>query len=255
MTEDHSITCLRELYHETSKHSNYQLLAPSVQNIIGDAPIDVRSRHETERMAFISQHVDFTGKTAFDIGGNTGFFSFEALARGASHVHYLEGNRAHSEFVNCARNALNLQDRLSVQNAYCEFANDSLTKCDIGIVLNVLHHVGDDFGDSALDMATAKQQILNKLNWLSGFADTLVFQLGFCWKGNRKLLLFENGTKEEMIDFIDKGTSGHWNVDTIGIAEKHNEGITYAAPSPQNLVRDDALGEFLNRPLFILSSQ
>jgi hypothetical protein len=252
MTENDSITRLQKLYHETSKHSNYQLLAPSVQNLIGVAPIDVRSRHETERMAFISQHVDFNGKTAFDIGGNTGFFSFEALARGASYVHYLEGNRAHSEFVNCARNALGLQDRLSVQNEYCDFCDENLTKCDVGFVLNVLHHVGDDFGDSALDMATAKQQILDKLNWLSGFADTLVFQLGFCWKGNRKLLLFENGTKEEMIDFIEKGVISTWKVDALGIAEK-TDGITYCKLTSENINRDDSLGEFLNRPLFILS--
>jgi hypothetical protein len=116
----------------------------------------------------------------------------------------------------------------------------------------VLHHVGDDFGDSALDMATAKQQILDKLNWLSGFADTLVFQLGFCWKGNRKLLLFENGTKEEMIDFIEKGVKSTWNVQALGIAEK-TEGITYCKLTHENINRDDSLGEFLNRPLFILS--
>lgn len=254
MTETDPLTRLRILYHQTSKHSNYQVLAPVIRDLVGDMQIDVQSRFEDERMSFIEKNVVFRDKAVFDIGGNTGYFSFQALKFGSQHVHYFEGNAAHSQFVGCARDTVGLKDQMSVHNSYCDFQHDQLPKCDIGIVLNVLHHVGDDFGDGKMEIATAKEQMITKLNWLSGFARTLVFQVGFCWKGDRNLLLFENGTKTEMIDFIKEGITDHWKISAIGIAEKETSGIVYRPPSEQNLKRDESLGEFLNRPLFILSS-
>ncbi len=253
MSDTSPILRLQKLYQETSKHSNYQVLPPIVQKLLDNTHLDIKSRHENERMVFISQHVDFTNRIVFDIGGNTGYFSFEALGQGAAHAHYIEGNEAHSQFVACASEALEMSSSLTVRNTYCDFQSNTLPICQIGIVLNVLHHLGDDFGDSRLDMNAAKKQIIKNLNWLASYAEILVFQMGFCWKGNRNLLLFEKGTKLEMIDFVKTGTAGFWKLEAIGIAERQTGNIIYRLPSISNLERDDSLGEFLNRPVFILS--
>ncbi|MCF6204852.1 MAG: hypothetical protein L3J59_14485, partial [Methylococcaceae bacterium] len=91
--------------------------------------------------------------------------------------------------------------------------------------------------------------------YLSRKTRYLVFQLGFNWKGDVKKPLFKNGTKEEMISFITKGVESSWEVKSIGIAEKTNNKYIYKNINTNNIKRDDSLGEFLNRPLFILKSK
>jgi hypothetical protein len=41
----------------------------------------------------------------------------------------------------------------------------------------------------------------------------------------------------------------------LGIAEKRGNAIVFSDLSESNLARNDALGEFLNRPIFILRSK
>lgn len=38
----------------------------------------------------------FEGKSVLDIGGNSGFFTFELIEKGAKKIHYYEGNKAPS---------------------------------------------------------------------------------------------------------------------------------------------------------------
>ena len=47
----------------------------------------------------------------------------------------------------------------------------------------------------------------------------MVFQMGFNWKGNRDKGLFENGTKEEMVEFIKEGTKECWKIVDVGVAK------------------------------------
>ena len=69
------------------------------------------------------------------------------------------------------------------------------------------------------------------------------------------LLLFKNGTKKELISFIKKGIKKNFEIVDIGIPEFINNNIIYAEPNDENMKRRDDLGEFLNRPLFILRSK
>ena len=82
----------------------------------------------------------------------------------------------------------------------------------------------------------------------------LIFQLGFNWKGDTKQCLFEHGTKSEMIQFIKDGIKGFWEIIEIGVAEKKDGVVTYEPLNVFNVKRNDTLGEFLNRPIFILKS-
>ena len=77
---------------------------------------------------------------------------------------------------------------------------------DVVFLMNVLHHIGDDYGDSAITLKEAKENIIFQLNGMAEKTKYMVFQMGFNWKGNRDKGLFENGTKEEMVEFIKEGT-------------------------------------------------
>jgi hypothetical protein len=81
-----------------------------------------------------------------------------------------------------------------------------------------------------------------------------VLQIGFCWKGNRNHILFGNGTKQEMIEFVKGAIEGAWSIEHIGVAEGTKSAPEYNELSPENIQRRDDLGEFLNRPIFILKS-
>ncbi len=245
---------LQQLYAKASKHSNYQILSTRLSSILPPEEIEIQSRYENERLDYLLKKIVIEDKTALDVGANTGFFSFELLEHGLRHIHYYEGNKDHADFVRIAAGVLEVADKIKITNSYLSF-NDELTIAyDIILLFNVLHHVGEDYGNESLTIKGAKEQILAQLLSLHGTADIIIFQLGFNWKGNRNLGLFENGTKKEMIDFVTSGVKGMFSIDSIGIAERKNGNIVYKDLSEKNIERDDSLGEFLNRPLFILKS-
>jgi hypothetical protein len=246
---------LLDLYHATSKHSNYQVLPSALRKLLRDQAVVVNSRHEVARWAYIRSRIDMSDMRVADIGGNTGFFSFEALDRGARSVHYYEGNKAHHDFVAAAAGELGLTDRLHASNRYVEFQDEEFGPFDCMLLLNVLHHVGDDYGDRRLGIDNAKQVMLGSLASLARTTDWLVFQLGFNWKGDRNLPLFEHGTKSEMIDFITKGAGDEWEIVATGIAVQSDSGPLFEDLNESNVQRVDALGEFLNRPLFVMRSK
>lgn len=249
------LAALRDLYMRESKHSNYQRLPRRLGELLGQQTVKTCSRYEDERLAFITANIDLGGKTALDVGANTGFFAFEALDHGARRVAIYEGNAAHAEFLRCAAEVLGVADRVCVTDAYLDFPTPTLPeRYDIGLLMNVLHHVGDDFGETSLDVAGARSLIGESLRSLARQCSLLVFQIGYCWKGDRLLPLFGNGTKAEQIDFVSAAVLGHWRIETIGIPVRTSRGVVYSAPDAENMQRRDDLGEFLNRPLFLLRS-
>jgi len=248
-----SVAKLKELYANNSKHSNYQILSDRLSSIIGDDQIEVVSRYERERLDYVIKNISLQGRTVLDIGGNSGFFTFEAIENGAKSVHHYEGNKEHSEFVAEASSVLGYQEKVEVTNAYYSFESEGGKEYDVVFLLNVLHHFGDDFGDETLSIEAAKNQMITQLNNMASKTDNLIFQLGFCWKGNRDVGLFEQGTKKELIDFIVKAVEGVWDIKRIGIPVKKDGVVKYKDLDGDNIVRDDSMGEFLNRPLFIMS--
>lgn len=246
---------LIDKYSNQSKHSNYQALPAKLQQIIPNSSVVTNSRWEQERLEYIKSRISIKGMTVLDIGGNTGFFTFEILDAEAAKIFYYDGNKDHADFVELAAEALNLQGRINVNPKYFDFSKPGNQKYDIGLLLNVLHHTGSDYGEKNSEVNEAKEAIINQLNSMSQFANVLIFQLGFNWHGDPAKPLFTNGTKEEMISYIKNGTRNHWDIESIGIAQKTDAGVTYEALSENNIDRDDSVGEFLNRPLFILKAR
>ena len=86
-------------------------------------------------------------------------------------------------------------------------------------------------------------------------AHLMAFQMGFNWCGDKNKCLFEKGEKRELEEFIETNTSDYWDILNIGIAEKNNGRVKYSMLNETNNHRIDELGEFLNRPLFIMQSK
>ena len=245
---------LKVLYAKNSKHSNYQILSKRLSALIASDQIEVKSRYELERLNYVLDKVSLVGKSVLDIGGNTGYFTFEAIQAGAKSAHHYEGNAEHSEFVATASKVLGCDAKVAVTNGYFSFEDQSTSKYDVAFLLNVLHHVGDDYGDAKQSIEDARKKIGEQLVSMAKIADTLVFQLGFCWKGNRETGLFENGTKKELIDFVISVSSGVYRMHSIGIPVRRDGIVSYEELDAENIERDDSLGEFLNRPLFVMKA-
>jgi SAM-dependent methyltransferase len=250
----HKIDKLKDMYNKVSKHSGYQVIASPLLELVSDKDIKVTSRSERERFEYIQKIVDLTGKKVADVGGNTGFFSFESVNAGAKKVSYIEGNRDHAEFVSLASEVIGFSDRIEISNEYFKFNNSDVI-FDVMFILNVLHHVGDDYGNKDLSINFAKKEIINSLKNIASQTKILIFQIGYNWKGDVTLPLFENGTKNEQIDFLVSSLGDFYDIMSIGIAEKNEKNVVYHEKNENNVAKFDSYGEFLNRPLFVMRSK
>lgn len=251
----YNIELLEKLYMKDSKHSNYQALPSALAEILDEGSLKIKSRQEWERMSYIKGHIDFSGKSVLDIGGNTGFFTFEILKAGACHVDYYEGNQAHAAFVQAASKVLKTEGILSVYPEYFLFEQKERNKkYDVVLCLNVVHHLGDDF-KNVRSKDAARMEMVASVNFLSEYTDILVFQMGFNWKGNCREPLFKDGTKKEMKQFLEEGTKDFWDIIFVGIAERTDNAVVYHELDTDNGMRQDDMGEFLNRPIFIMKSK
>ena len=215
------------------------------------------SKYEDERFEYIRDNVEFKDKKIIDIGGNTGYFSFEAYNKGAISIDYYEGDSKSAEFMKTAVDFFGFNISFAIHNVYYDFAKIDKTKIyDIGFFLNVAHHLGGNSGDEVLESKEeAKKKMISVVNDMSRIIKLMVFQIGFNWRGNTSENLFEHGTKKEMIDWISDSTQDYWEISRIGVAERDKNNIRYIDKSEKNLERDDSLGEFLNRPIFIMHSK
>lgn len=250
-----SLKAILNKHDRQEKHIGYHILPERFNSLIAGTEHENKyAYYEKERFAFFKDNVQFLGAKIIDIGCNTGYFLFGALDSGAKEVTGYEGKKSCGDFLEQAVLLLSDKNNFIVNNHYYQF-DDASEKYDIGLLLNVIHHTGDDYHSDKTDIDEAKENMLKQVNLLSHQIGILIFQMGYNWKGNRNLCLFPNGTKSEMIEFIQQGTLGYWDVTCIGIPEKQDGVVRYKKPNDKNIKRNDALGEFLNRPVFILKSR
>lgn len=243
---------LNMLYAKEGKHSSYQRLHPLLERKMGLAPATRRNQLEEARARWMSRQLDFQGRSVCDIGANTGYFSIAAAEAGACKVTAFEANPEHARFLRLAMNLLYPTGRVDVREcAYeCGATSSPNTTADIGLFLNVLHHLGDDFG-SATDAVFARAAMTTMLTCMADGFEWLFFQIGYNWKGARNLPLFTSGTKQDVVSFLE-GVSPAW---TVAAAAAYDPGTNAYVPlMGAALDRRDDLGEFANRPLFLLRS-
>lgn len=245
---------LARLTRVKSKHSGYQVLHPKLAALVPEIGYHPPGKYEEERLAYMTLNQPLVGLRVLDIGANTGYFSLAAIEGGALHVVSHEGNREHAEFISLGARCLGLEHRLEVRPTYFNFSSScNVEQFDVVLCLNVLHHLGDDFGDPTLSLEAAKKAMIAALNRLASSTASCWMQLGFNWKGNPHRPLFANGTKQELIDFVQQGIEDNWDIERIGVVDPTSR--CYVDADAYNLERFDGLGEFSNRPLFLLQSR
>lgn len=242
---------MKENLLKLSKHSNYQLLHPMVTNLIGQESYSPVGKLEIERCHYINKHLDLSGLSVLDIGANTGYFSFNAIEMGAKKVVAYEGNEEHANFLKQISDLLP-KNNFSVINSYFDPIKDSNNiKNDVIFCLNVLHHVGDDYGDQELLISNALNEISKQLQALSLNTKYMFFQLGFNWKGDKSNPLFPNGLKDELIKFVEESSKSFWDLIDVSVFNSKQ----FSKINDKNISRFDELGEFANRPIFFMESK
>ncbi|MCB9170791.1 MAG: hypothetical protein H6597_03810 [Flavobacteriales bacterium] len=246
---------LKDLYRSASRHSQYQIMPGFLAELVDPGQLNkLWDRFERERMEYFTRKVDMRGKRVVDIGANTGYFAFEALEAGAREVICYEGDADHVEFMRIAAEMFNKP--LVVHQEFMDFKNPlEEAPVDVVLLLNVLHHVGFDFGEKDIDIEEAKGRIVKNLNWFADQTRYMIFQIGFSWMTQYDKPLFPNGTKSEMIAWLLPLLIDHWEVIEIGIAEVREGATRYEPLGERNIERNDAIGEFRNRPIFVLKSK
>lgn len=246
------IAKLEELYANKSRHSQYQILASNVEHLV-DYKKPEKSKYEKERLAYILKNVELKDKKILEIGGNTGYFTFESCKKNPKSVDFYEGNAEHAEFVRLASEIIGLSDIIKVHPEYFLFGEQTEV-WDVVYFLNVIHHIGFDF-EKDVTSATAREKMLQHINSMAKYSKIMIFQMGFNWYGNIQKCLFAHGTKEEMEEYLQEGTKDYWKIEHIGIPVKKKDEIIYEERTQENNIRIDEYGEFLNRPLFIMKSK
>ena len=175
-----------------SKHSEYQLLPERLRILLGISSKKMINHYEIERLNFICNSVEIQDKNILDVGANTGFFTFELLDRSAKKSICFEGNKEHAEFIRLSSKIMCMESKIDVYNRYFDFDADlNNINTEIVILLNVLHHVGDDYGDKKLSKNKVLDQIASTLEKISKVTSILIFQLGFNWQGKINQPLFK----------------------------------------------------------------
>ena len=253
---ENSLAKIASQLKETNKHGAYGAffnLEKEPGKHIYEAGMDYRA--DFERWQFLSEILNFDDKHILDIGANSGYFSLSALKHGAKAVDAYEGDKDFFQMLKIQMQTLFPSKDTDLQDCYFDLqaAKNCHKHYDISFLLNVVHHLGDDFQSETVNIESAKRSMLDYINSFASLTDYVVLQIGFIWKGNPKLPLFKTGSKKEMIDFIVCGTSKYFDLYKVGVAvQKEDSTIQYIGSDSADLSRNSNFREFLNRPILIL---
>lgn len=245
--------------YERGKHGDY-ITPPDAVRLYFKSQYDfgADTRAENARMAYILKHVDFRNKNVLDIGGNTAFFSFAALGQGARKVSYIDGSAELCAVAQASAALLGATDSFQIENGYFDprgIVSKDASIFDIAFLLNVVHHLGDDFGEKQLTISAAKESMLDYINAMSRCCNILVFQMGFTWMGDSFKPLFDKGNMVEMIRYIEEGTQGYFKLSSCGVPIYYGDLLKeYKDHTYSCLARNYNAREFFNRPIMILES-
>lgn len=207
---------------------------------------------DSKRADYILENLNYNNLKVLDIGANLGYFSLSAALNGATEVLSVESDKVAIEFIKLQLKLLGMEKVVKTQDFPFDFGVKQNKTYDVILCLNVLHHIGRYFGDKDLNLEEAKTKLIEYLNLLSCSTKYCWFQIGFNWKGNIEFPLFDNGLKSELIEFVVSNISDYWEVKKIAIF--NDETMRYSSNN-YKMDRIEELGEFGNRPLFLLESK
>ena len=179
---------LLDLWRSAGKHGIYQQLPKFLSDDFGgvEAPVDERWRGDRSRLDYLRTRIDFSGQRVIDIGANTGFFSLTLAHDDSATVTAVEPDPANRDFLKAVGRHYGMT-KLTVSDTPVTLETvDSLPTSDLVLLLNVLHHAGDDFDGRHVASAEALAEYMQE--YLARLAKTtrrMIFQLGYNWCGNK----------------------------------------------------------------------
>jgi hypothetical protein len=197
------LRALLDRHSRGEKHIGYHILPERLNALLAGSGLENRyTFHEPPNGWRSSASHDrlSSGRSVLDIGCNIGWFLVGcagrrcALARGRlgrqGLVRRVSGSRP-IQRTGGARTASSCTPATtaSTTGPIGQAGGAAAPHFDVALLLNVLHHLGDDYGDPGLGIAaSATRACCDQLNGLSTpGTTTLLFQLGFNWKGNRQV--------------------------------------------------------------------
>lgn len=212
---------------------------------------------DKQRAAFMFEHHDVRGQRVLDIGANQGYLTVEAALRGARRVDAFESNDVDGMFLSQAARWLPGLESVTAYPVNYDFNQANPDRWDCVICLNVLHHIGRYFDTHVHDLTEAKALLGQHLQRLLSPGACVWLQLGYNWQGNTERPLFENGTKREMTGFLADLIKPYARLAVIGIYNPRTQSYKRVREGDQDQSlwqRFDSLGEFGNRPLYLIQS-
>ena len=196
-------------------------------------------------------------KSFVDIGANQGYFSIEAALRGAQNIDAFESDQMDGEFIDKVSRFFPELNAIKAFPIAFDFQCADDPQYDCVLCLNVLHHVGRYFDVQVNSLTDAKMIMCRYLRKLLAAGSDVWLQIGFNWQGNESLPMFKNGTKMEMTDFVTSLIGNMGIIKTIGIYNPEGEAfenVSYADSENKLWERIEYLGEFANRPIYLIES-
>ncbi len=223
---------LQALYHDDTKHANYQNIPAFVREAMGySESIDEGWRGDSARYHLILDELRIgPNQVIGDVGANTGFFTL-SLAHANPRARFVayETNPNHVDFVRLIVDAFEMTNVSVLPTAIDLAGIDDLPQHDVLLHLNVLHHAGHDFDralvDSTQDFAGYAATYLSKLRHRTA---TLVFQMGSNWGGDKTtpIVPVRDDCGKIMLTqrlFAEAG----WRVTSIAMATHQDDVVVY----------------------------
>jgi SAM-dependent methyltransferase len=212
---------------------------------------------DKERAAFMFDQYSVRGQRVLDIGANQGYLTVEAALRGAERVDAFESNEVDGVFLMQAAKLLPGLDRVTAHPINYDFDQANGDRWNCVICLNVLHHIGRYFDTHVNDLSETKNLMRQHLHRLLSKGGCVWLQMGYNWQGNTQKPMFPQGSKREMTDFVTSLIEPHARLAVIGIYNAQAKAYELANHGDWDhplWQRIDSLGEFGNRPLYLIQS-
>ena len=248
---------LIEKFNLESKHSQYQRFP----EFIGDQPPpnNIFWRDDRPRLALLHREIDFGHlETLLEVGSNIGYFGL-SLKHDHPHlkIYFYEIDQAMRELSRDLAEMVGLTDCYFFADAF-DSSTENTPDADLLLCMNVLHHIGRDYGPEMAPEAV-KSQVQEELSFIRSKCRQLAFQIGMNWGGNKKTPIWPQGNEKDYVCEVHEmlGSAGFGDIRLFS-AVRTDDMVQYveadtaqAGELSLNTLENGLVGEFYKRPIFL----
>lgn len=248
---------LIEKFNLESKHSQYQRFP----EFIGDQPPPNNAfwRDDRPRLALLRREIDFGRlETLLEVGSNIGYFGL-SLKHDHPHlkIYFYEIDQAMRELSCDLAEMAGLADCHFFADAFGR-STENAPNADLLLCMNVLHHIGRDYGPEIASEAV-KSQVQEELSFIRSKCGQLAFQIGMNWGGNKQTPIWPQGNEKDYVCEVQEilGSAGFGDIRLFS-AVRSDDMVQYvevdiaqAGELSLNTLENGFVGEFYKRPIFL----